>query len=62
MSYLLWVLRCGNELFTGDIDGERVQVFTSELKYTRVPLRVANVSAGLQRSRTVRAHGVGVAA
>ena len=35
VGYLLWVLRCGNDLFTGDIDGERVQVFTGDLKYTR---------------------------
>jgi hypothetical protein len=35
VGYLLWVLRCGNELFTGDIDGERVQVFNSALTYTR---------------------------
>lgn len=35
VGYLLWVLRCGNAIYTGDVDGDRVQEFGLDLKYRR---------------------------
>lgn len=35
VGYLLWVLRCGNAVYTGDADGERVQEFGPDLTYQR---------------------------